>query len=167
MSTMNNNQTISDSNVMDPRRVASMPPEDQRMRLFFLEEARLLCPATHVNCSEYSKIHAVYKRIRRMERLFTLMYQHNWGQLLPEAQKAFNYYLLEGYVAKKERPRLIDLLTREMDFTIKLAQFNDFIVFMMQHYISQVRQIERFMNLYYRPDTIEPFPPEDEDDEEE
>ena len=158
MFTTSNDPMIFNNESTSSRHTAGMSPEDQRMRLFFLEEARLLCPATHVNCSEYSKIHAVYKRLNRMERLFTLMYQHNWGQLLPDAQKALNFYLLEGYVPKKERPRLIELLTREMDFTIKFIQFNDFITFMMQHYTSQVKQLERLMNLYYKPETVESFP---------
>lgn len=166
MFTTDNNPMIFNDESMNSRHTANMSPEDRRMRLFFLEEARLLCPATHINCSEYSKIHAVYKRLKRMERLFTLMCQHNWGQLLPEIQKALHFYLLEGYVPKKERPRLIDLLMRETDFTVKFVQFNDFITFMMQHYTSQVKQLERLMNLYYKPETITYFP-ETENTEEE
>jgi len=167
MTTTATPKTIVYENYQENNEVADMSPADQKLRIFFLEEARLLCPATRTNCSEYSKIHAVYKRLKRMERLFTLMYQHNWGALLPEAQKAINYYLLEGYAPKKERPHLIDLLTREMNFTVKMAQFNDFITVMMQHLILQVGEAERMMNTYYRPETRNPFPETDDGTEEE
>ena len=82
MSTTDENPFISDPIPRVKNGVAFMPPEDEKLRLFFLEEARILCPLTQTDCSEYSKLHALYKRLKRMDRLFTLMYSHDWGELL-------------------------------------------------------------------------------------
>ncbi len=139
-----------------------MPPEDEKLRQFFLEEARRLCPATNTDCTEYSKLHTLSRRLKRMERLFTLFYTHGWGEIYPDVQRAFSFYMLEGFIPKKERVRLIDLLAKEISFITQAAQYNDFITFLMQYYSSQVADIDRLINNYYRPETVNPFPEQDD-----
>lgn len=138
--------------------VASMTPADAKLREFFLEEARLLCPATHVHCSEYSKMYALYKRLKRIVRLFTLLYDHNWGAFFPDMQKAFGFYLIEGHASKKERLRIVEELADEISFVTQAAQFNDFITILLEHYRKQLSDIERLLKLYYKSEPIEVFP---------
>lgn len=166
MSTTDENPFISDPIPRVKNGVAFMPPEDEKLRLFFLEEARILCPLTQTDCSEYSKLHALYKRLKRMDRLFTLMYSHDWGELLPDLQRAFSFYLLEGYVPKKDRARIIDQLAQEIAFATKMAQFNDFITNLMHNNGTQIIEIERMLNLYYRPETMIAFPKEHDSERE-
>lgn len=134
-----------------------MPPADARLKQFFLEEARMLCPATHVNCSEYSKMYALYKRLKRMVRLFNLLYEHNWGEFFPDAQRAFGFYLLEGYASKKERLRIVELMAKETGFVTQTAQFNDFITILQQFYAQQLSDMERMLKEYYPPEHVNPF----------
>ena len=143
-------------------RMIQMPPEDEKLRQFFLEEARRLCPATNTDCTEYSKLHTLSRRLKRMERLFTLFYTHGWGEIYQDVQRAFSFYMLEGFIPKKERVRLIDLLAKEISFITQAAQYNDFITFLMQYYSSQVADIDRLINNYYRPETVNPFPEQDD-----
>lgn len=157
MSTTEENQQLENHITKVPESPA-MPPADARLRLFFLEQARMLCPHTRVNCSEYSKMHAVYKRLKRMDRLFSLLYTHDWGEIFPDLQRAFGFYLLEGYTSKKDRPRIIDLMAKEISFATEIARYNDFIIILMEYYRSQAFEMERMLNLYYRPETAEAFP---------
>lgn len=138
-------------------RLLSMPAEDAQLTQFFLREAVMLCPIPDTDCSEYSKLHALCKRLKRIVRLFNLFYEHNWGEIFPDIQRAFGFYLLEGFPTKKERMRLVDLLAKEMTFVIKTAQFNDFITILQQHYIYQLSEIERILNTYYKPESVDPF----------
>lgn len=136
-----------------------MPLADARLKQFFLEEARLLCPASNTNCSEYSKLYALYKRLKRTVKLFNLLYDHNWGEIFPDIQRAFGFYLLEGYASKKERLRIIDLLAKEIGFVTQAAQFNDFITILHQFYVNQLEDMERMLKEYYPPESIMPFAP--------
>lgn len=157
MSALQDCPFVSDT-AQDKNRVEAMTEEDRKLRLFFLEEARVLCPMSQADCTEYSKLHLLNKRLKRLDRMLTLMYAHDWGELLPDLQRAFSFYLLEGYVNKKERVRIIDLLAQEIAFATKMAQFNDFIINLMNNNSSQIADLERLINLYYRPDTMIAFP---------
>lgn len=155
---MNENLHVTERNNGERHGVPSMPPADEKLKLFFLEEARMLCPATRVNCSDYSKMYALYQRLKRIVRLFNLLYEHNWGEFFPDIQKAFGFYLLEGYASKKERFRIIEMLSKEIAFVTKAAQFNDFIAILQEHFTHQLSEIERMLDVYYPPEAVNPFP---------
>lgn len=138
--------------------VPSMTPADARLKQFFLEEARMLCPATNIHCSEYSKMYALSKRLGRMVQLFTLLYEHNWGEIYPDVQKAFGLYVIEGYASKKERMRYIEQLAKEVSFITQAAQLNDFMGILLQHYRKQLSDLEYILKLYYPPESFNPFP---------
>lgn len=151
---MKDNLYVAENNAQEDSDVAPMPPADARLKQFFLEEARMFCPATRVNCSEYSKLHALYKRLQRTVRFLQLLYDHNWSEAVPDLQKACGFYVIEGYSSKKERLRLVELLAKEMNFITKAAQFNDFVSILLEYFTDQVNEIERILQIYYPPEKI-------------
>lgn len=137
--------------------VNPLPASDVKLKQFFLEEARMLYPATNTNCSEYSKIYALSKRLKRAVRLFNLLSGHNWGELFPDTQRAFCFYLLEGHASKKDRQRIIELLAKEAGFASQAAHFYDFITLLQQFFSLQLEEVERILQMYYPPEKINPF----------
>lgn len=152
------NKDLYDPNVQcrEQSGVPSMTPADAKRKQFFLEEAKMLCPAAN-NCSEYSKMYALSKKLRRMVKLFTLLYEHKWGEIYPDVQRAFGLYVIEGYASKKERIRYIEQLAKEVGFITQIAQYNDFMGILKQHYEQQLSDIEFMLKLYYPPEGSDPF----------
>ena len=157
MNTPQDNLYAPDPGMTENSGVNSMPSSDAKLKQFFLEEARMLYPATNTNCSEYSKIYALSQRLKRTVKLFNLLSGHHWGELFPDLQRAFCFYLLEGYASKKDRLRIVELLAKEAGFVTQTAHFYDFITLLQQFFSLQLEEIERILKIYYPPEKVNPF----------
>ncbi len=124
----------------------------EELKKFFLEEARLLCPAARLETSEREKLHILYSTLKRMTKLMGLLCHCNLEVHYNEVYDVFGFYLVEKDGEKKKKHQMSARLSDYNKFLIQLTKLKDLNTHFYFYYVVHLKALERIMKNDYPDD---------------
>lgn len=126
--------------------------KEEELKRFFLEEARLLCPAARLDTSEREKLHVLYSTLKRMTKLMGLLCHCNLEVHYNEVCDVFGFYLVEKDGEKRKKHQMSARLSDYNKFLFQLTKLKDLNTHFYFYYVAHLKALEIIMKNNYPDD---------------
>lgn len=140
-----NNVPVGDTSNAQPVVEQPLCGVSQSLKQYYLEQARLLCPAVTPESPETLRLEVLLRKTKRIINVLS-HFNRPWVSGSRDIQKACAHYLIHAGLSKEDREAFV-LVQGEMVYTIcYLAACSDFISQMRRYFRNQEKELKGLLD---------------------
>lgn len=139
-----NNVPVGDTSNAQPVVEQPLCGVSQSLKQYYLEQARLLCPAVTPESPETLRLEVLLRKTKRIINVLS-HFNRSWEDGMPEIQKACLHYLATDNISRKERLLMAEKWGDWACYLVGPSRHRGFVIGILQNYHCQLHDLEQLL----------------------